>query len=60
MSRRQDSIFVVVDKLIESAHFIRLKTTYQELEIVRVFINEIVRLHGILKSIILDRGVVFT
>jgi hypothetical protein len=53
MSRRHDSIFVVVDTLTKSAHFIPVKNTYQALKITRVFINEIVRLHGIPKKIIL-------
>jgi hypothetical protein len=59
-SRRHDSIFVVVDTLTKSAHFIPVKTTYQAPKIARVFINEIVRLHGIPKKIISDRGVMFT
>jgi hypothetical protein len=58
--RRHDWIFVVVDTLTKSAHFIPVHTTYQELDIARVFISEIVRLHGIPKNIISDRGLVFT
>jgi hypothetical protein len=58
--RRHDSILVVVDTLTKSAHFIPMKNTYQALEITRVFVNEIVRLHGILKKIISDRGSIFT
>ena len=42
--RRHNSIFVVVDTLRKSAHFIPLCTTYQAPEIARVFINEIVRI----------------
>ena len=38
-SRRHDSIFVVVDMLTKSAHFILVKTTYKEPEIGRVFID---------------------
>jgi hypothetical protein len=34
--------------------------TYQAPDIVRVFISEIVRLHGVPKRIIFDRGLVFT
>ena len=59
MSRRNDSILVVVGTLTKSIHFILVKNTYQSPEITRVFINEIVRLHGIMKSTILDRGLVF-
>jgi hypothetical protein len=59
-ARRHDSIFVVVDTLTKSTHFIPVRTTYQAPDIVRVFISEIVRLHGVPKNIISDRGSVFT
>ena len=59
-TRRHDSIFVVVDTLTKSAHFILVHMTYQALEIARVFISEIVRLHGVPKGIISDQGSVFT
>ena len=58
--RRHDSIFVVVDTLTKSAHFIPVRTNYQAPDIARVFISEIVRLHGVPKKIISDRGSVFT
>jgi hypothetical protein len=54
-----DSIFVLVDTLIKSAHFILAKNTYQPLNISRVFITEIVILHGITKKIILDTRSIF-
>jgi hypothetical protein len=57
---RYDSIFAVVDTLTKSAHFIPVRTTYQALDIARVFISEIVRLHGVPQKIISDRGSVFT
>jgi hypothetical protein len=60
MVRRHDFIFVVVDTLTKSAHFIPVCTTYQAPDIARVFISEIVRLHGVPKRIIFDRGLVFT
>jgi transposase InsO family protein len=59
-ARRQDSIFVVVDTLMKSAHFISVRTTYQTPDIDRVFISDIVRLHGIPKRIVSDRGSMFT
>jgi hypothetical protein len=51
---------LVVDTLMKSAHFIPVHTTYQAPDISRVFISEIVRLHGMPKRIISDRGSVFT
>jgi transposase InsO family protein len=52
--------FVVVDTLTKSAHFIPVRTMYQAPDIARVFIREIVWLHGVPKKIISDRGSVFT
>jgi hypothetical protein len=59
-ARRHDSIFVVVDTLTKTAHCILVCTMYQAPDIARVFINDIVRLHAVPKSIISDRGSVFT
>ena len=59
-SRRHDSIFVVVDMVTKSTHFVPVKATYKTLEIARVFINEIMRLHGVPRKIISDRGAMFT
>jgi hypothetical protein len=42
------------------AHLIPVRTTYQALDLARVFISEIVRLHGMPKKIISDRGSVVT
>jgi hypothetical protein len=60
MARRHDSIFVVVYTLMKSDHFIPVHVAYQALDIDRVFISDIVRLHGVPKNIISDRGLVFT
>ena len=59
-ARRQDSIFVVVNTLTKSSHFIPMHTMYQAPDIANVFINEIVRLHGMPKNIISNWGSVFT
>jgi hypothetical protein len=58
-ARRHDSIFIVVDTLMKSSHFIPARMMYQAPDIARVFISEIVRLHGMPKRIISDRGSVF-
>ena len=60
MGRRQKLIFIVVDFMTKSAHFILVRTMYQAPDIARVFISDIVRLHGVPKRIISDRGSMFT
>ena len=59
-SSRHNAILVVVDKLTKSAHFIPVRDTYDVTDVERVFINEIVRLHGVPKKIIFDRDPKFT
>ena len=39
--KQHDSIMVVVDKLMKDAHFIPLKTTHKEANIVDIFMREI-------------------
>jgi hypothetical protein len=51
---------VVVDKLTKAAHFIPIKLTHKETNIVDVYMKEIARLHGIPKTIVLDRNPKFT
>jgi len=51
-----DSIWVIIDRLTKSAHFIPAKNTYRPPEYADIYIAEIVKLHGIPKSIISDRG----
>jgi hypothetical protein len=59
-TRRHESIFVVFNTLMKSAHFIPMHMMYQAPDISRVFISDIVRLHGMPKRIISDRGSMFT
>ena len=55
-----DSIWVIVDRLTKSAHFIPVKMTYNAEKLAKLYISEIVRLHGVPLSIISDRGTQFT
>lgn len=55
-----DSIWVVVDRLTKSAHFVPVKTTYSVDKLAQTYVSEIVRLHGVPLSIISDRGAQFT
>ena len=58
--RKHDSIWVVVDRLTKSAHFLPVRTNYSLDKLPKLYIKEIVRLHGILVSIISDRDPRFT
>ena len=55
-----DQIWVIVDRLTKSAHFIPVKTRYRPPEYADIYIAEIVKLHGIPKTIVSDRGPQFT
>ena len=58
--KRNYSIFVVVDKLSKAAHFIPVKSTYEEVHSDDIFLNEKFRLHRIPKEIIMDKDTKFT
>ncbi|KAL5578321.1 hypothetical protein UlMin_020020 [Ulmus minor] len=55
-----DSIWVIVDRLTKSAHFIPIRVTYSLEQLAELYVKEIVRLHGVPKSIISDRDARFT
>jgi len=55
-----DSIWVIIYQLTKSAHFIPVKTRYRPPEYADLYMAEIVKLHGIPKTIISDRGPQFT
>lgn len=53
-------ILVVVDRLSKYGHFMGLKTDHTSKQVAEVFMANVVKLHGIPKSIISDRDKVFT
>jgi hypothetical protein len=53
--RDRDAIWVVVDRLTKSAHFIPTKTTNSASELVPLYMKEVIMLHGVPKSIVSDR-----
>ena len=58
--RKHDSVWVVVDRLTKSAHYLPVRTDYSLDKLAELYIKEIVRLHGIPISIISDRDPRFT
>ena len=57
---RHDAAWVIVDRLTKSAHFLAFRMTFTLEEFCRVYIREIVRLHGVSVSIVSDRDPKFT
>jgi hypothetical protein len=51
---------VVVDNLTKDAHFIPLKTTHKEANVVDIYMREVTFLHGIPKTIMSNRDPKFT
>ena len=59
-NKQHDSIMVVVDKLTKAAHFMHVKTMHTTTIIAAIFMKEIARLHGIPRTIVLDKDMKFT
>jgi hypothetical protein len=57
---RYDSVWVIVDRLTNVAHFIPAKTTYSGQQLAELYMSRIVYLHGVPKKIVFDRGTQFT
>jgi transposase InsO family protein len=55
-SQKHDSIWVIIDRLTKTAHFLPVHTTYSTKKYAEIYLEQIVRLHGVPKTIISDRG----
>nr|GFA03345.1 transposon Ty3-I Gag-Pol polyprotein [Tanacetum cinerariifolium] len=53
--RRHDTIWIVVDRLTKSAHFLPICKDYPVSRLAKIFQREIVRLHGTPSTIVSDR-----
>ena len=58
--RRHDAIWVIVNRLTKPAHFLVVRLTFTLEELCKLYIREIVRLHGVSVSIVSDRDLRFT
>ena len=58
--RRHDTVWVIVDQLTKSAHFLAVWMTFTLEELCQLYICEIVRLHGVPISIVSDKDPRFT
>ncbi|KAH0775084.1 hypothetical protein KY290_012221 [Solanum tuberosum] len=58
--RQHESIWVIVDRFTKSTHFLPVKVSYSVEDYAKLYIKEIVKLHGAPLSVISDRGAQFT
>ena len=58
--KKHDSVLVIVDRLTQSGHFLPIRLDYSMDQLAKLYVNEIVRLHGISLSIVSDRDSQFT
>ncbi|GKB58644.1 putative reverse transcriptase domain-containing protein [Tanacetum coccineum] len=59
-SSEHDTIWVIVDRLTKSAHFLPMREDYNMERLARLYLNEIVARHGVPISIISDHDSHFT
>ena len=58
--KKHDSAWVIVDRLTKSAYFIPVRIDYSMDRLAELYVDEIVRLHGVPLSIVSDRDPRFT
>ena len=51
-----DSIWVIVDRLTKTAHFLPVRMTYTAAQYARLYLDRIVPMHGVPTSTVSNRG----
>ena len=54
-----DSIWVIMDRLTKSAHFLLVDARYSANKYAKLYFDQIVTMHGVSLTIVSDRGLVF-
>ncbi|PHQ13462.1 hypothetical protein CCE07_035070, partial [Bacillus thuringiensis] len=57
---KKDAVWVMVDRLTKSAHFVPVRTDFSMDKLAELYVSQIVRLHGVPISIVSDRDPRFT
>ena len=58
--KKHDSVWVIIDRLTKSDHFIPVRIDYSMDRLNELYVEEIVKMHGVLLSIVSDRNPRFT
>jgi len=58
--RGNDAIWVVIDRLTKSVHFLPINITFPVAQLAEIYIRDVVKLHGVPSSIVSDRDPRFT
>jgi len=58
--KRNEAIWVIVDRLTKSAHFIPVRSNRTAAYLAQLYVREVFRLHGVPSSIVSDRDPLFT
>jgi hypothetical protein len=58
-SKGFDSIWVIVDRLTKSAHFLSVQITYPANRYAKLYLERIISLHGVPKTNVSNRGTQF-
>ena len=54
--KRNDSIWVIIDRLTKTSHFLPVRTDFFARKYAELYVARIVLLHGVPKTIMSDRG----